>query len=662
MEVSAINWPWKDDSTSSTLPSASSSDFTVTPRELSGTNAYVPRATNCPDTGIVREATELHEKEKEYILNRQEITNKYLASFLLDVARLSNFNALTFINENKSTHNITIGLAFSGGGYRAMLSGAGELLALDNRYNDLTLKGLGGLLQSSSYISGLSGGSWLVGSLAMNNWISVAYAVLEESGIWELDDLIFNASGINVFKTVRYHNAFYQALDAKADAGFATSITDVWGRALSYQFFNEDTTYNGGDNVTWSSIRELASFSDYSMPFPLVVANCRTPGTLIINENSTVFEISPYELGSWDPSLRSFVDLNYMGANLDGGQPNGTHCVTNFDIAGFILGTLSSPFNQALLRVQSNTDLNFALKKVLELSLEPFSNSNVDIATYNPNPFYNIEYGNLESIKSDPSLHLVDGGEDLQNVPLYPLIQNQRGLDIIFAFDNSANTASNWPDGSSLVYTFQRQFANQAFGTPFPYVPTVSDFVSEKLNERPVFFGCDAANLTDLIDYHGSRGNATDIPLVIYMPHLFHLYESNMSTYKMSYDKEETAGMIKNGFEVSSRGNYSNDRTWSTCVGCVIIRRQQERLGQEQSDECKKCFRNYCWTGGIEDTPQESIGPYKTQELTALTSRSQSIDGSTLSQLSTNCFFEFLDFSIFTIFRRFGIYSSRINL
>ena len=33
------------------------------------------------------------------------------------------------------------------------------------------------------------------------------------------------------------------------------------------------------------------------MPYPIVVANGRTPGTYIINENSTIFEISPTNWG-----------------------------------------------------------------------------------------------------------------------------------------------------------------------------------------------------------------------------------------------------------------------------------------------------------------------------------------------------------------------------
>lgn len=615
----AINWPWENDSTSTSLQSATptSSGATVSSSISSDDgSAYVPQATDCPQDSILREASDINDKEKEYVVNRQAVTNKNLADFLKNVAQLSDFDADKFINKTKDTHNITIGLAFSGGGYRAMLAGAGELLALDSRHSELTLSGLGGLLQSSTYISGLSGGSWMVGSLALNDFMSVEEAMDPGSGIWDLDDLIFNPSGINVVNTVKYYNSLREAVSSKDDAGFETSITDVWGRALSYQFFDPDSTYNGGENVTWSSVRRLASFENYSMPFPIVVADGRSPDTLIINENSTVFEITPFELGSWDPSLNSFVDINYLGTSVDNGKPNSSQCVTNFDNAGFVLGTLSSLFNQALLRVLSSTDLNWAVKQVLKMILQPFSDNNVDIAVYEPNPFYNLEYAELDTITSDGSLNLVDGGEDNQNVPFYPLIQKLRNVDVIFAFDNSAD-ANQWPNGTAIVYTFGRQFAHQGQGTPFPYVPPATEFVKSGLNKQPTFFGCDARNLSSLADYHGGV-NETDIPLVVYISNLEYLYEANTSTYKMSYERSEMQSMIQNGFEVSSRGNYSDDSDWPKCVGCAIIRRQQERLGEEQSDECKKCFDKYCWKGGIDDTVQQTIGSLNTSGLTAL--------------------------------------------
>lgn len=639
LQVAAFQWPWQSSSSTSTslqsaLPTSSNIQDVSTSQYEDG-QAYVPKLTNCPDAKIVREASDTNDKEKEFVRKRQEITNKNLKTFLKDVAQLLDFDVDKFIDDHKNTHNITIGLSFSGGGYRAMLAGAGELLALDDRYGDLGLKGLGGLLQSSSYITGLSGGSWLVGSLTLNDWISVEEAIQSDSGIWDLEDLIFNPSGINIINTVRYYNSLSDAVSAKEDAGFETSITDVWGRALSYQFFNPDTTYNGGENITWSGIQGLASFENHSMPFPIVVANGRNPDTLIVNENSTVFEITPYELGSWDPSLNSFVDLNYIGTSLENGKPNSSECVTNFDNAGFIMGTLSSLFNQALIRVLTSSSLNWAIKKVLQMALQPFSENNVDIASYEPNPFYKLEHAELDLIVNDSTLHLVDGGEDLQNVPLYPLIQNQRKVDVIFAFDNSADK-NQWPNGTSLVHTFGRQFAHQGHGTPFPYVPPSKVFMDSELNKKPTFFGCDASNLTDLVDYHGGDLNETDIPLVIYMPNTEHLYQANVSTYKMSYDRSELLGMIQNGFEVSSRGNYSDDRSWPTCVGCALIRRQQERLGQDQSDECKKCFDSYCWKGGIEDTAQQSIGSLNSNAFTALSTKlSNSTQSSTTMRSSS---------------------------
>ena len=53
-----------------------------------------------------------------------------------------------------------VGLAFSGGGYRAMLTGAGVLSAMADN----------GLMNSSLYISGLSGGAWTVGTWALLNF------------------------------------------------------------------------------------------------------------------------------------------------------------------------------------------------------------------------------------------------------------------------------------------------------------------------------------------------------------------------------------------------------------------------------------------------------------------------------------------------------------
>lgn len=619
--TAAVRWLWDPTTTNTTTTpttpntrnkissTVSLESFTslwtgVTSIDFTDGAAYAPRQTPCPNWDIVRESNGMSKGEADYIRKRRKITTYALKSFLSNVSNLTDFDADTFFAS--ASRNISIALAMSGGGYRAMLCGAGQLMALDNRSEVLRIYGLGGLLQSSTYILGLSGGSWLVGTLVLNDWMSVEDVMNPELNIWNLDDTIFNPSGLNVSATASYYNLIRLAINAKEKAGFRTSVADAWGRALSHQFFNPNTTFGGGENVTWSGIQELDSFKNHTMPYPVVIADGRNPGTIVVDTKSTVFEITPHELGSWDPSLRAFADLKYLGTTIN----NGTavkQCVTNYDNAGFILGTLSSLFNQVLVRVQEMESLNLVLKKIFENILSSFADKDADIALYEPNQFYNTLFGNLNAITSDFTLNLVDGGEDKQNIPIYPFIQPARDVDVIFAFDNSGDDYYNWPNGSSLVRTFERQFAPQGKGAPFPYVPPISVFVSEKFNEKPVFFGCSASNMSDLVTFHENVVNATDIPLVVYIPNTRYTYNSNTTTLKMSYRKSEMAGMVENGFGVATRGNFTDDTDWKKCIGCAIIRREQERRGIEQSKECKQCFENYCWLGGLKDTPALSI-------------------------------------------------------
>ncbi|CAH6721311.1 lysophospholipase 1 [[Candida] jaroonii] len=567
----AITWPWQD-------------------KER---NPYVPYYTDCPSGPLLREAKGVNDDEKKYITKRYEKTNVNLIDFLENVAKLKDFNASDFINDYSEEHNISIGLAFSGGGYRAMLSGAGQLLALDSRFSDANDNALGGILQSSSYITGLSGGSWIIGSTILNNWTSISDIIDGKTDIWHLDDSIFNPNGINIIKTGQYYTDIGTAINDKDDAGFPVSLTDIWGRAISNQFLPGD---DSGANVTWSSIRELDDFKDHNIPFPIILANGRYEFTRIVDLNSTVFEMTPYEVGSWDPTLKSFVDTKYLGTYLDNGEANSTNsCVVNFDNAGFIMGTSSSIFNQFLTRLDDYGVPTY-LQGIVKRILESIGSNENDIAVYEPNPFYNSEYSD-SSLKETHSLHLVDGGEDQQNIPLYPLIQSSRDVDVIFAFDNSGDTESNWPNGSSVIHTFTRQFSSQGKGAPVPFVPMLVDEVLKKgYNERPLFFGCNADDLDDLVTLAENKDlNSTDVPLIIHIPNSFKSYESNISTFTLDFDDDERDGIIQNGYETASQNNLTDDQSWSTCVGCAIIRRSQERLGVEQTEECKKCFKDYCY-------------------------------------------------------------------
>ncbi|KAI5959280.1 uncharacterized protein KGF55_005430 [Candida pseudojiufengensis] len=562
-------------------------------------SSYAPTKVDCPSnsSSFLRVANKISDKEKEWLEGRDDITNQKIVEFLKN-ANMTDINL-----DDYSDKNIHIGLAFSGGGYRAMLNGAGQLSALDERTRVEKGHGLPGLLQASTYIAGLSGGSWLVGSVLMNNFTSIQ-DIVDKNEIWDLTHSIINYGGINVIKTYNYYKGISDDLDDKKDAGFELSLTDTWGRGLSHQFFN--TFDNAGASLTFSSLQDTDYFKNYECPMPLIVSNGRAPNTKIISLNSTNIEFNPFEIGSYDKSIYQFMDLKYLGSQLDDGKSNGT-CYNGFDNAGFVVGSSSTLFNQFILQINT-TSLSSTVKSIISSILQDVSNEENDVAIYKPNPFYETDVGTSEHIAANETLTLVDGGEDGQNVPLYPLLQPARSVDVIFAYDNSADTEYSWPNGTSLIKSYQRQFGDYGNGTFFPYVPDVNTFINLNLTARPTFFGCDAKNLTSLLQIAQSNyTNVTidsnsiyDSPLLVYTANRPFSYWSNTSTFKMKYDNNERNSIIQNGFEVASRNNGTLDSEWAACVGCAIIRRTQERSGEEQSDQCKKCFERYCWDGSLD--------------------------------------------------------------
>lgn len=365
---------------------------------------------------------------------------------------------------------------------------------------------------------------------------------------------------------------------------------------LSYQLINAT---DGGLDYTWSSLALVENFANGSTPMPLVVADGRAPGELLIPGNTTIYEFNPWEFGTFDPTTYGFVDLEYLGSNFSGGVlPAGQQCVRGFDNAGFVMGTSSSLFNQFLLRVNSTKAPDIA-KTFVNKVLGAAGQADNDIADYSPNPFYGYHNSTSRNAQSK-TLTLVDGGENFENIPLHPLVQPFRHVDVIFAVDSSADTDSYWPNGTSLVATYERsQNTEVSNGTAFPAVPDTNTFVNLGLNTHPTFFGCNSSNITSMT------------PLVVYLPNSPYTFQSNISTFTPSYTTVEIEGFIENGYEVATMGNATVDKTWPTCVGCAILQRSMERTGTIVPDACKQCFKRFCWDGTVNNTqPAPYVPPY----------------------------------------------------
>lgn len=345
------------DSSASSLPVRDTrTDLDVRALPNSPSGDYAPKVVTCPSTKpTIRSARSgLSQNETAFLTKRRANTVQPMASFM-SRANISGFDAASYINTYSSNVSAlpNIAIAVSGGGYRALMNGAGFIAAADNRTAGTTdTGGIGGLLQASTYLAGLSGGGWLVGSIYSNNFSTVERLRDGSSGssVWKFDSSIFSGpeeSGISILNTAEYWDDVYDQVQTKVDAGFQTSITDYWGRALSYQLINAS---NGGLAYTFSSIGLDQNLLNGNIPMPLLVSDERDPGATIISLNATNYEIGPWEFGTFDPNVFGFAPTQYLASNFSGGSiPDGGSCVEGFDQAGYMMGTSSSLFNQFLI-------------------------------------------------------------------------------------------------------------------------------------------------------------------------------------------------------------------------------------------------------------------------------------------------------------------------
>ncbi|KKF95145.1 Lysophospholipase [Ceratocystis platani] len=589
----------------------------------SPSGGYAPATVDCPsDRPTIRAASSgLSSEESDWLKLRKPKTEAAFIEFV-QRANISGFDAASYLAQDNAQPRIAT--AVSGGGYRALMYGAGVLKAADNRTaGTLDNGGIGGLLQSTTYLTGLSGGSWLVGSLYMNNFTAVGDMQNNEN-VWQFQNSIFkgppnNDKEILGSSHLGYFSQLESQVDDKRDADFEVSLTDYWGRALAYQLI---AAPNGGAAYTFSSIANSTEFTQADVPMPIIVSVGREQGTVVISLNSTVFEFSPLEFGSWDESPSAFAPIRYLGTNFTNGSiPDNESCVRGFDSASFVMGTSSSLFNAVLgQNMTSSLGLSSVEQDLLDKVLDELDTDQDDIAPYKPNPFFNFQES-TNKLSNTTELALVDGGMDGQNLPLWPLLQSSRAVDVIYALDASADTQYNWPNGTALRATYKRCTDGVGAKIPFPSIPDDNTFVNKKLNQQPTFFGCDASNFSsDAVP-----------PLVVYIPNAPLTHFSNVSTFATSYELQLRDDIILNAYNVGTQGNFSsslNQTSWGTCLACAALSRSFTRTRTTVPQDCQNCFKKHCWDGSVDTTPANYTPSILLTESSASSSSSSSSSSS----------------------------------
>jgi lysophospholipase len=548
----------------------SGSSYVVRPRKINKKAAsvsdFAPRKVACPathsQTGFVRPASRgLSDGEFSYISERKPKTATALRYWINKVQGFEEFN---------TTNIPSVALVNSGGGYRAFLSGAGVIKGLDGRETASNMSSLSGLYQALTYHSGLSGGAWLLSSLAASNWQTVS--TLTEK-LWRVafDDGLLSPGG---FKALIVGGQIFQDVQEKDAEGFDPTLTDTWSRLLSYQLF-EGRIYDKNMN-TLSSIIEKTGFQHREVPYPIMTAVLVPDGQCKASLMSPMVEMHPYEWGSWDIGIEAFTNSMYLGTALQNGQVvHSGNCVVGYDNLGYIMGTSSNIFTEVCTQQNSLDATNLTIimaEATLGKGKVSVGDTDVpyrDLFAVYPNPFRGWPSANL--VKDHQELRLTDGGLTDQNNPIWPFIQSARAgtVDVLFVNDNSAD-AQHFPNGSKIYNTYVQ--AQSRGLTRMPTIPKTDEFVRRKYHQSATFFGC----------------YEPKVLTIIYLPNVNYSFPSNQDTLRLEYHPEETDGMIQNGVDIANQGGRTE---WSFCVACAIMGKSGPSLPQP----CKICFNMYCY-------------------------------------------------------------------
>lgn len=551
------------------------------PRSESSTNPYAPVYNQqCPGTLVRSAASGIGPDEAGYVGARKKNADAALTKWLeaannqLKLSGIAGFGG--------SGPLPTVGLASSGGGWRALLAGGGFLSGLDSRETNGVVSGMSGLYQAMTYHSALSGGSWLLSSIMGNGWQTVSWL---KTNLWESGfnhDLLLPYGTKDVgLKSAKALKTIHSQIEAKKNAEVAngqngTSLTDLWGRLLSYELF--PTTDDSALTHTLSGLVDNTPGSPWAsnkIPYPIITSiGVNFPETCLPDAVATQYEFSPYEFGSWDTGVSAFFPTKNLGTSMDNGKPT-TGCTVNFDNLGYVLGTSSSLFNEVCSVYDTTTTK--ILKDVLGL-WKTVNGGNLETrenyATY-PNPFHGM--GKSSSlVTADPELYLADGGETGQNDPLWPLLR-RKDISVIISSDNSADTKDNWSTGTAIWHTYQRA---KALGlSRMPTVPEVAKD-SQTAVRDPQFFGCHDPTNVMIISVPNNQWLDKSI------------IQANQPTMKQDYQPQETDNMLANAALTASQGKDNKD--WPVCVACAVMKNSQKFTGTLK-DKCQKCFTQYCF-------------------------------------------------------------------
>ncbi|EFZ04046.1 phospholipase A2 [Metarhizium robertsii] len=401
-------------------------------------------------TAQVRVSSQLCDDEKEFLARRKRVIKVALAKYLgLDE------------HEIHPDDIPTIAMCGSGGGLRALVAGTGSLIAADED----------GLFDCVTYTAGVSGSCWL--QTLLNSSIT-------GGNLKRLLEHLKNRTSIHI----AYPPVAFQSLvsmptskyllsglveklrgDSKADFG----LVDVYGLLLGARFLvpKGELGVNEKD-FKLSNQRDAIKFGDRPLPIYTVVRH-EIPQTEEANRGPTErekkiakeeswfqwYEITPYEF--FCEEFGAGIPTWAMGRKFNNGKD--VPLETRFHLPEIRVPLLMGIFGSAFCAT-----LSHYYKEIKPLVLSISGLSGVDqfvsgrdddlskVHPIDPASIPNFAYqmhGKLpdttpKSIYEQEHIQLMDAGMS-NNLPIYPLLRPGRDVDILIAFDASADIKTdNW--------------------------------------------------------------------------------------------------------------------------------------------------------------------------------------------------------------------------
>ncbi|KAJ1800038.1 hypothetical protein LPJ59_001403 [Coemansia sp. RSA 2399] len=324
-----------------------------------------------------------------------------------------------------------IGVAGSGGGFRAMVSTIGYYRAMH----------ISGFARCITYDAAVSGSSWAVAALH-------TYA---NGSPFRVLDNVREAMRQSMFSTTNLMN-FVKSNDAIAKL-------DLYGALLFKHLIvqhNPALDDSGAAELSldpkWTKLSAQRDAIDQGrLPMPIYTAVRHFIGS---TDNDTLstgrhgyqwFEFSPFEFGSIDHG--AWIPAWAFGRPMIDGKGNTRVGEAHF---GSIMGTVASAFCASVKAMIIEVYIN--IPTVLRFVVDPLLDwveHDTEIAHIVPpytlhNPFFrtqekrSIENALQSELESEQLLSLMDAGLE-NNLPFAPLLRKDRSVDMIVCLDSSAN-------------------------------------------------------------------------------------------------------------------------------------------------------------------------------------------------------------------------------